>query len=246
MHLFLTSSPCDDNVPAGCSLPCIFDVRNRFVEHLQACFAPDCAGVIIAASPDEHDLNDEMARTFEDCFAYHGMKLTGMTLIDSRNPEALPRAIASSGVVILGGGHVPTQNAFFRRLGLKALLQNFHGLVMGISAGTMNCASTVYAQPEMPGESIDPAYERFIPGLGLTEVNVLPHYQQVKDYTLDGRRLFEDITFADSRGRCFFALPDGSYVYNNTIWGEAYRIADGKIEQVGWEGTSFQPSNQKE
>lgn len=246
MHLFLTSSPCDDNAPEGVRLPCIFNVRNRFVEHLQACFVPGSAGVIIAASPEEHDLNDEMARTFEGCFAYHGMKLSRMTLIDSRNPHELPRAIAASGVVILGGGHVPTQNAFLRQLGLKELLRGFDGLVMGISAGTMNCASTVYAQPEMPGESIDPSYQRFIPGLGLTEINVLPHYQETRHFTLDGQRLFEDITFADSHGRCFYALPDGSYVYNNTIWGEAWRIADGKIEQVGWEGTSFQPSTKKE
>lgn len=232
MHLFLTSSPCDDNVPAGTQLPCIFDVRNRFVEHVRNCFVPGCSGVIIAATPQAHDLNDQMARTFAGCFAHHGMKLASMTLIDDRNPGELPQVIASSGVVILGGGHVPTQNAFLRQLGVKELLQHYHGLVMGISAGTMNCATTVYAQPEMPGESTDPSYCRFLPGLGLTEINVLPHYQETKDFLLDGRRLFEDITFADSHGRTFYALPDGSYVYNNVIWGEAYRIAEGKMTQV--------------
>ena len=246
MHLFLTSSPCDNNVPAGTRLPCIFDVRNRFVERLQKCFIPGCAGTIIAASPGEYDLNDEMARTFAGCFAWHGMKLAGMTLIDGRNPGEISRAIASSGVVILGGGHVPTQNAFLRQIGAKELLQGFEGIVMGISAGSMNCAATVYAQPEMPGESISPAYRRFLPGLGLTDVNILPHYQETKDFTLDGRRLFEDITFADSHGRTFFALPDGSYVHNNAIWGEAYRIADGTIEQIGCEGTSFPLSKPKE
>ena len=43
MHLFLTSSPCDDNVPAGVKLPCIFNVRNRFVDNLRTCFTPGCA-----------------------------------------------------------------------------------------------------------------------------------------------------------------------------------------------------------
>lgn len=232
MHLFLTSSPCDDNVPAGVTLPCIFDVRNRFVDNLRSCFVPGCSGTIIAASPLEHDLNDEMACTFAACFAYHGMPLSRMTLIDSRNPGELPQAIAASSVVILGGGHVPTQNAFFQQIGLKELLAEFSGIVMGISAGTMNCAATVYAQPELPGESVDPGYQRFIPGLGLTEINVLPHYQQVKDSLLDGKRLFEDITYADSLGQVFYALPDGSYVYNGTIFGEAYRIADGRLAQV--------------
>lgn len=239
MELFLTASPCDDNVPAGCTLPCTFNLLNGFVDNLRACFRPGSAGVIIAASPDEHDLNDEMTRTFAGCFAWHGMALTSLTLIDSRNPGDLPQALKASRVVILGGGHVPTQNAFFRRLGLKELLAGFDGLVMGISAGSMNCASNVYAQPEMPGESIDPAYQRFIPGLGLTEISVLPHYQEVRHFTLDGKRLFEDITYADSHGRCFYAIPDGSYVHNRTLHGEGYRISDGTIFPVCRNGESI-------
>ena len=107
---------------------------------------------------------------------------------------------------------------------------------MGISAGTMNCASLVYAQPEEPGESADPAYERFISGLGLTDVMILPHYQRVKDYYLDGKRLYEDITYADSMGRKFYALVDGSYMLvqggKTVVYGEAWLIQDGQISQV--------------
>ena len=50
---------------------------------------------------------------------------------------------------------------------------------------------------------MDPGYARFFPGLDLTEVNVLPHYQKAKDDLVDGLRLFEDITLPDSLGRCF-------------------------------------------
>ena len=88
-------------------------------------------------------------------------------------------------------------------------------MILGISAGSMNAASIVYAQPEMDGESIDPTYERYLPGLGLTDVQILPHYQQIRDWLLDGRRLFEDITYADSIGHCFYALVDGSYLYRD-------------------------------
>ena len=109
---------------------------------------------------------------------------------------------------------------------------------MGISAGTMNCAWQVYMQPEAAGES-DPEFERFSTGLGLTDVNVLPHYQQVKDYILDGLRLFEDITYADSMGQCFLALVDGSYIFNDgegeLLFGEAYTLEDGVLEQISQE-----------
>ena len=102
--------------------------------------------------------------------------------------------------VILGGGHVPTEMAFFRSIGLAEKFEGFTGIAMGISAGTMNCARIVYAEPEMPGEATDPTYERFIPGLGLTEFNILQHYNAVKNDIIDGMRLIEDIAFGDSFG----------------------------------------------
>ena len=40
MTLFLTSSPCWDDVPEGCDLPCIFNERNGFVDALRESVAP--------------------------------------------------------------------------------------------------------------------------------------------------------------------------------------------------------------
>lgn len=240
MHLFLTSSPCDDNVPEGCDLPCILFERNRFVELLKERFQPGCRCAMVAAYPQAFDRNDEMAETFHRAFCYHGMHLAQTTMVDDRNVEELPRLIQESGVVILAGGHEPTENAFFTRIGLKKQLQGYRGMIMGISAGTMNCCTTVYAQPEEPGEATDSAYQRFLPGLGLTDVMVLPHYQQVKDSTVDGLRLFEDITLPDSRGHTFYALPDASFVLveegRATLCGEGWRIRDGVMTQISWEG----------
>ena len=107
---------------------------------------------------------------------------------------------------------------------------------MGISAGTMNCAELVYAQPEMPGEASDPSFRRFIQGLGLTDCNILPHYQAVKDDYVDGLRLMEDITYPDSFGHRFYAIPDGSYFLQTEdrreIRGEAYLISEGSIRKI--------------
>ena len=131
---------------------------------------------------------------------------------------------------------MPTQNAFFQEIGLREILEDFDGTVMGISAGSMNLADTVYVQPEEEGEGVDPDLERFAPGLGLTDINILPHYQKVKDNILDGLRLFEDITYADSMDNTFFALPDGSYFYQNDdallLCGEAYLLRDGELQML--------------
>jgi len=236
MHLFLTSSPCDDNVPEGVHLPCILDASNGFVDRLTACFKPDSRMVIVAASPHNFALNDEMRETFHNAFNYHHLTLRETVMLDARNARDAGRLIALSDVVMLAGGHVPTELAFFEQLGLKKLLMGYTGVVMGISAGTMNCAETVYVQPEEPGESLDPGFARFAPGLGLTRIKTLPHYQKARHYWLDGKRLYEEITYGDSHGHAFIAMVDGTYIYQHgnhaLLCGEAYRIADGQLQKI--------------
>ena len=63
---------------------------------------------------------------------------------------------------------------------------------------------------------------------------MLPHYQNVKYNILDGKRLFEDITYGDSFGNEFYALVDGSYILveegKSVLHGTAYRIKDGELK----------------
>lgn len=236
MILFMTSSPCDDNIPAGVHLPCILDETNDFVKNLRACWKPDSRLVVVCSDPHNFALNDEMHDTFRKAFLYHGLTVSHSVLLDSRNERDAGRIIALSDVILLGGGHVPTQNAFFARIGLRSLLREYTGVIIGVSAGSMNCTDVVYAQPELPGESADPDYRRFIPGLALSRIQILPHYQMVKDNLLDGKRLFEDITFSDSFGRSFYVLIDGSYVMRRddeyTLWGEGHLIRDGQMRRI--------------
>ena len=230
MTVFLTSSPCVCNAPRA-----ILNPENGFVENLREHLPENPRCLFICSNPESFELTDNFARNMNDAFAEAEIEFSEFAVLDGRNAEDAQMLIWQSDLIILAGGHVPTQNAFFQEIGLRQLIENFQGVVMGISAGTMNSADRVYVQPEEPGES-DPEFERFAEGLGLTEVNVLPHYQQVKDNELDGMRLFEDITYADSMGECFFALVDGSYIVEEdgvtTLFGEAYCIQDGEIEQI--------------
>lgn len=236
MVLFLTSSPCDDNVPEGADLPCILDVSNDFVTNMKRHWKPDANFLVIAASPDNYALNDEMTDTFVKAFRWHGMTIGETILLDHRFTGDLDWLISGADVIMLAGGHVPTESAYFKELDLRKRLSGFDGIIFGISAGSMNMAEEVYAQPEEAGESIDPSYQRFIKGLGLTDVNILPHYNKVADNILDGKRLFEDITYADSYGHNFYVLIDGSYVMVEngvtTLHGLAWCIHDGQMTQI--------------
>lgn len=233
MILFLTSSPCVPNADRA-----VLNPANGFVDRLKGVLPPEPKCLFVCSDPDSPELTDKFGQEMAEAFAEADMALKEFITLDRRNEGDAQALIWESDLIILAGGHVPTQNAYFQEIGLADLLENYQGILMGISAGTMNSAWQVYMQPEEEGES-DPEFERFATGLGLTDVNVLPHYQQVKDYTLDGLRLFEDITYSDSIGHCFLALVDGSYIYNDgegeLLFGEAYTIEDGVLEQISQE-----------
>ena len=236
MKLFMTSSPMGAYRSTEAPTFKGLDPSNGLVDELISYWRENSHCLLISAFPDEYTVNDRMRADIERIFRETGLSIEYMDICDRRNGVEIISQLSQYDMVILGGGHVPTEKDFFDEIGLRNALQNWDGIVMGISAGSMNCADMVYAQPEMPGEAVDPSYQKFIRGLGLTDINVLPHYQAVKDDWVDDLRLMEDITYPDSYGRTFYAIVDGSYVLQTEdrkeIRGEAYRIADGKIHKV--------------
>ena len=237
MTVFLTSSPTGpldrSRIVEG------FDTKNGLVEQLKKRWKENARCLLISAAPAQADFADHMRDHMAHAMSVSGLSCSGFDIWDDRTEDFSAQVLNDYDVVFLGGGHVPTQNDFFQRIDLSKTISTFEGLVVGISAGTMNSADIVYAQPELEGESTDPNYQRFIPGLGLTDINVIPHYQMIKDAVLDGRRVFEDITYPDSAGREFICLVDGSYIIcengAQTLYGEAYRIVNGAIEQISAE-----------
>lgn len=235
MTVYLTSSPCVD----GADRP-ILNPANGFLEHLRSDLPENPRCVFVASDPEDHFGTCEFGSHMFQAFAEAGMPFSQYVVLDGYSAEFAADLIFDSDLIILAGGHVPTQNRFFNDIGLGTLLQDYDGVILGISAGSMNAAGEVYVQPEEPGEGVDPDFERFLPGLGLTHVNICPHYQKVKDNILDGMRLFEDITYPDSMDHTFYALPDGSYFYihggETLLCGESYRLRNGIMEMLTLDG----------
>ena len=234
MIAFLTSSPCVYLAPRA-----ILNPENDFIRNLQRCLPPNPRCLFICSDPDDYAFTDRVAEEMAAAFAEAQIPFSNLTKLDRRNWQDAKTLIWRSDLIILAGGHVPTQNRFFREIRLKDKLQNYQGVIVGISAGSMNAAGRGYVQPEEEGESA-PEFTRFVPGLGITDYNILPHYQQVKDYILDGKRLFEEITYADSMGECFFVFVDGTYLLvengRTELYGEAYCIQNGIMTQISESG----------
>ena len=235
MIAYLTSHIGGSYKKNGTRIPTQLSTENGLLDSLQKHWKNNSKVLIICADAEDIETNDSIMNIFSASFPMSGLSIGQMYICDNRN-EKLVDNIYDYDVLILAGGHVPTQNKFFERIRLKERINDFDGVLIGISAGTMNSAEIVYAQPELEGESIDKEYERFLSGLGITKLMILPHYQDIKDDILDGQRLFEDITYSDSYGREFYALEDGSYfmIENKTtaLFGTAYLIKDGNIKQI--------------
>lgn len=219
----------------GREKPTYLNQYNEFTEQLRKHWKENSNVLIISAYPDEFEQNDELLTCLKEAFPMSGLSINRFDMCDARY-ETLVEHINEYDAILLSGGHVPTQNCFFERLKLKEKIGNYDGILMALSAGSMNCAKTVYAMPELEGEGIDPNYKRYLTGLGITEQMIIPHFQYERGVVLDGLRLMEDIAYPDSIGKSFLALNDGSYLVNEngveTVYGEAYRIKDGLIEQI--------------
>ncbi|NRO35259.1 Type 1 glutamine amidotransferase-like domain-containing protein [Lactobacillus helveticus] len=229
MKYFLTSNPL-------LVIEKKLNPNNKFIENLSENIPTLAKVLFVCSDPYSYELTDKFSEEMRICFLNSGFNFSEYKVLDNRNIQEKHNIISEADVLILAGGHVPTQNQFFHEIDLKSELKNSDKVIIGFSAGSMNCAEEVYAQPDLEGESISASYKRFLEGLGITKTQILPHYNLIKNDFLDGKKLFEEITYSDSFGKEFIALNDGSYIYGDDkhekIYGEAYLISDGRIRAI--------------
>lgn len=236
MKAILTSSLGGQVKIDGKRLPAKLPETNGLLKCIKDVWKKDSKVMIISGSPEYFDKNDSVLFCLKGAFSLSELGTSEVLMCDERNKEIIER-LPEIDVLILAGGHVPTQNSFMKTIGLKERLQSWDGLLIAWSAGSsMNCAEMVYAGPELPGEAIDPNYQRWICGLGITKTNIFPHFETLKDEMLDGMRLIEDITYSDSMGHEIIALNNGSFIVvdNGTevLYGGAYSIKNGEQRQI--------------
>lgn len=230
--LFLTSSPCGHD-------GAIFE-KNGFREELLRQLNGEVRGLYVTSSPDDFGGSECASEGMRKALRDSGVNIARWTLLDRRNITLAHSLVRDSNLVILGGGHVPTQHRFFQEMFLREALLVYEGVLLTISAGSMNCADEVYSIPELPGEVRDPNYKRFFRGMGLTSIQILPHYYEWKDFVLDGMKIYNEVAAKDSMGKRFYVFPDGTYLYSmfgyEEIRGEAFLMENGIFRKICEDG----------
>ncbi|MDU2383393.1 MAG: Type 1 glutamine amidotransferase-like domain-containing protein [Finegoldia magna] len=207
--------------------------QNGFVDKIHE-YVGDINCLYIPSDPHTPLLTNTISSHHKRAFEKSGFIVKNWEVLSIYKKSIIQQLISQSNLIILAGGHVPTQNKFFHHIHLEKYIKNYDGLVIGISAGSMNSAAEVYAQPENFGEVKSTNYHRFLKGLGIVNISVLPHYTDFKNQVVDNQRIMEDVTLPDSYGRKFYAIEDGAFIVptENKIYGNCYVIKDGRVRKV--------------
>ena len=208
------------------------DNSNFFMDELRMCKPKIKNFVFFTSSPSKYEINDSYANITVQAFNMDDLGIENLTIVDYRFKGNLEEVVMSADAIYLAGGHVLTQNAFFKEIGLKEILKKYDGVVIGQSAGSMNCASIVYAPPETQ-EDLEPNYKREMAGLGLTNIRIMPHMNKSFDDNIDGNgKSTYDYCVEDSYKYPVYGIYDTGFIKiengTATAYGKTLLIRNGE------------------
>ena len=191
--------------------------------------------IYFPSNPLTYDNNDYYANLYFRAFNNSDFRFKNCFLVDNRNYSEVHDIIKDSDIIILGGGELPRQNTFFNNIHLKQELNYYDGIIVGMSAGSMNLADIVFDFPELDEQIGNPNYLR---GLAFTDINIVPHYKLTeKNYILEsGLDAWSTYVLPHSHKINIYALVDGTHILIQSnhaeIFGEAYLVRDSIISRV--------------
>ena len=118
MKAMLTSSLGGSSKVNGIRVPSVLIQRNGLLDNLKSIWITDANVLIICADPSDHEKNDSVCACLKKSLPMSGLSISHIDKCDDRNPSAV-ESLARIDVLILAGGHVPTQNRFMDQLCLR-------------------------------------------------------------------------------------------------------------------------------
>lgn len=111
----------------------------RTVEMLRRVIKKRDSFVIIASYFESYELTDKFAKVFYNKFVEAGFEFKTMAVVDGRmSHEEAQRTVREADFVWISGGDTPTEYHSICEYGLDKVLREHRGVLMGVSAGTLN------------------------------------------------------------------------------------------------------------
>lgn len=224
MRLFLASNIGGIKKENGKKVPVSFFENNNFLKNMKESINDYDKFVIIASDADNYEQNDYYLKLDMDVSAMSGINFKENVVLDNRNKDDIANVLKNSSLIFLSGGDTLKQNIFFNEINLKEYIKNIDACIGGISAGAINSAKIVFNSPEEEKDLTNPS---ILEGLGLTTINVEPHFDCDKI-----SKIQMDAILKESNNRVIYGLPDKSYIFNNKVYGKCYRVYKENIELI--------------
>src|SRR5574344_310147 len=167
--------------------------------------------------------NDKFAKYLLDFFRSINIQFNKVNMIDYRvsKSEAI-NLLNSPNVFIMGGDPYPEMQ-YINEYNLNDYLKEYSGVIMGISAGSINMARDVILAKDVKEDIPE---ELFYKGIGVTNINIEPHFKLENNYHL------KEIYHASINNR-IICLPNSSFIrIENNIpkyYGPFYIVENGNI-----------------
>ena len=232
MKIFLTSDIGASKKVEGIRVVTKLNNTNKFADNLKKSIKGHDLMVFVASSP-AYSGTSSYANLTKSSFALDDITFKEMVILEGKNMADCEQLMKSADLVFLAGGDTAAQMEMFEKMNLRKHIKSCKGVVVGQSAGALNLATDVYCSPT-PDET---STKRYWKGLGLTDINIEPHFKP------ENKELIETVLLPDSKTKPFIAITDGSYIIDDgekqTIYGEAHLFSKGKMKQICQNGKTL-------
>lgn len=170
-----------------------------------------------------HEKTDKYFQFFLSMLEEAGICFEEAVVVDGgMSAEEAQRTVAEADVLWLSGGDTPTEFGYFKKYGLVDVIGQHDGVVIGMSAGSINMAKIAICTRNCGHEK-----QEIYPGLGCVDISVEPHFV---------RNPVSEELLELSKEHVIYGLCDGSFIVcegdDLEFYGEVYQFSGGEIAAI--------------
>lgn len=182
----------------------------------------------LAFVASEFEKNHAVTDTYFDLFLHMFKEIEihfeDACVVDGRmRADGAKKAVSDADVVWLAGGDTPTQYAYLVKYGLTDVIRQHQGVIVGMSAGSINLAKTAICTLTCHHNKFE-IYD----ALGCVDLSVEPHF--------DPKHVTDELIQLSQEHTIYGLCDDSMIVCANGItefYGDVYRLRNGTIVQLG-------------
>ena len=170
-----------------------------------------------------YEKTDKYFRFFLNMFEEVGIHFEESYVIDGRMDKAeAQKKLLEADVIWLSGGDTPKEFGYLIKYGLDAIIKQHNGVIIGMSAGSINMAKTSICTLSCGHQKLE-----IYNGLSCVDISVEPHF--------DIHNVSNELIGLSYKYLIYGLCDESFIVYSDNkieFFGEIYKLSQGNIERL--------------